>query len=32
MHAMACSLLRGNHKVLQSGGLLGGGYLYVDGS
>jgi hypothetical protein len=27
LHAMACSLLRGNYEVLQSGGLLGGGYL-----
>lgn len=32
LHAMACSLFRGNHEVLQSGGLLGGGYLWVDGS
>jgi hypothetical protein len=24
--------VEGNHEVLQSGGLLGGGYLKVDGS
>jgi hypothetical protein len=27
LHVVACSLLRGNHNVLQLGGLLGGGYL-----